>query len=85
MMIARLFESVIGGVMADRAATADGAGLRAYGEMVDILWKRGDKSAATCACRKALDHALITAPDKRDPALAKRLDAVAGRVLHRPA
>ncbi len=29
-----------------------------------------------------LDHALITAPDARDPGLLKRLDAVAGRVLH---
>lgn len=29
----------------------------------------------------ALDNALITAPDKRDPALIKKLDAVAGRVL----
>lgn len=28
-----------------------------------------------------LDHALITAPDARDPALLARLDAVAGRVL----
>ena len=46
---------------------------------------RIDKSAASCVCRKALDHALITAPDKRDPTLAKRLDAVAGRVLRRPA
>jgi 5'-methylthioadenosine phosphorylase len=32
-------------------------------------------------CRHALDHALITAPDRRDPALVERLDAVAGRVL----
>ncbi|MBN9063015.1 MAG: methylthioadenosine phosphorylase [Rhizobiales bacterium 65-9] len=31
--------------------------------------------------RNALDHALITAPDARDPALVKKLDAVAGRVL----
>ncbi len=46
---------------------------------------QSDRSAETCACRKALDHALITAPDKRDPALAKRLDVVAGRVLRRPA
>ena len=30
---------------------------------------------------KALDVALITAPDKRDPALVAKLDAVAGRVL----
>ena len=29
----------------------------------------------------ALDYALITAPDKRDPALMAKLDAVAGRVL----
>jgi 5'-methylthioadenosine phosphorylase len=28
-----------------------------------------------------LDMALITAPDKRDPALTAKLDAVAGRVL----
>jgi 5'-methylthioadenosine phosphorylase len=32
-------------------------------------------------CRHALDHALITAPERRDPALLTRLDAVAGRVL----
>jgi 5'-methylthioadenosine phosphorylase len=32
-------------------------------------------------CRHALDHALITAPGARDPALLARLDAVAGRVL----
>jgi 5'-methylthioadenosine phosphorylase len=30
-----------------------------------------------------LDVALITAPEARDPALAARLDAVAGRVLRR--
>lgn len=32
-------------------------------------------------CQSALEHALITAPDARDPALVKRLEAVAGRVL----
>jgi 5'-methylthioadenosine phosphorylase len=32
-------------------------------------------------CHRALDHALITAPDARDPAFCARLDAVAGRVL----
>src|SRR5579875_2343263 len=35
-------------------------------------------------CQRALDHALITAPERRDPRLMKKLDAVAGRVL-RPA
>jgi 5'-methylthioadenosine phosphorylase len=41
----------------------------------------GDGKAPACACRHALDHALITAPDVRDPAAIARLDAVAGRVL----
>lgn len=31
---------------------------------------------------KALDNAIITAPDKRDPKLLAKLDAVAGRVLN---
>jgi 5'-methylthioadenosine phosphorylase len=35
-------------------------------------------------CRHALDGALITAPERRDPALLARLDAVAGRVLRGP-
>jgi 5'-methylthioadenosine phosphorylase len=30
---------------------------------------------------RALDNALITAPQARDPKLLKKLDAVAGRVL----
>jgi 5'-methylthioadenosine phosphorylase len=32
-------------------------------------------------CDRALETALITAPERRDPALLARLDAVAGRVL----
>jgi 5'-methylthioadenosine phosphorylase len=34
-------------------------------------------------CDHTLEHALITAPEARDPALLARLDAVAGRVLKR--
>jgi 5'-methylthioadenosine phosphorylase len=34
-------------------------------------------------CDRALDNALITAPESRDAALLGRLDAVAGRVLNR--
>jgi 5'-methylthioadenosine phosphorylase len=34
-------------------------------------------------CGRALDNALITAPDSRDPTLLSRLGAVAGRVLQR--
>jgi 5'-methylthioadenosine phosphorylase len=32
---------------------------------------------------RALEHAIITAPEARDPALMARLDAIAGRVLGR--
>ena len=32
-------------------------------------------------CDRALDYAIMTAPDMRDPALLAKLDAVAGRVL----
>ena len=40
-----------------------------------------DVTASACTCRSALQYALITAPDARDPEMMKRLDAVAGRVL----
>lgn len=33
------------------------------------------------SCDRALEMALMTAPDRRDPALLEKLDAVAGRVL----
>jgi 5'-methylthioadenosine phosphorylase len=32
---------------------------------------------------RALDHAIITAPEQRDSKLVAKLDAVAGRVLNR--
>jgi len=44
---------------------------------------RRDARAAGCACRRALDHALITAPEARDPAAVQRLRPIAGRVLPR--
>ena len=40
-----------------------------------------DKQACACACRKALEFAIITVAQARDPALAAQLDAVAGRLL----
>lgn len=42
---------------------------------------RDDHDASKCSCRKALDNAMITAPEARDPEILKCLDAVAGRVL----
>jgi len=40
-----------------------------------------DGKASACSCRFALEHAIITSPQGRDPELMERLDAVAGRVL----
>lgn len=42
-----------------------------------------DPGRLRCACHSALEHALITTPEARDPALLKKLDAVAGRVLNK--
>jgi 5'-methylthioadenosine phosphorylase len=43
---------------------------------------QADATATSCGCRSALEHALITAPDARDPEMIRRLDAVAGRLLN---
>ena len=42
---------------------------------------RADHSAAQCSCRTALQFALITAPEARDPAMLEKLSAVASRML----
>ncbi|MFQ6017493.1 MAG: S-methyl-5'-thioadenosine phosphorylase [Kiloniellaceae bacterium] len=41
----------------------------------------GRTSPCAAGCHRALDDALITRPEARDPKVAARLDAVAGRVL----
>ena len=40
-----------------------------------------DRDDCPHGCDKALEFAIITAPDKRDPELIAKLDAIAGRVL----
>lgn len=49
------------------------------GALVPALAGRGESCSR--GCHTALDAAVITAPDARDPAACKRLDVVAGRVL----
>ena len=39
------------------------------------------RGVCPAGCDRALEHAIVTAPEKRDPALMAKLDAVAGRVL----
>jgi 5'-methylthioadenosine phosphorylase len=41
----------------------------------------GERVPCPAGCDRALEHALITAPQARDAALTAKLDAVAGRVL----
>ena len=43
---------------------------------------QSDTNADQCACRSALQFAIITSPDARDPVMLQRLNAVAGRVLN---
>lgn len=52
-------------------------------QLVSALVPRLAGRSATCehGCHTALDAAVITAPDARDPEICRRLDAVAGRVL----
>ena len=40
-----------------------------------------DRTLCPHGCDRALEYAVMTAPDKRDPALIAKLDAIAGRVL----
>ncbi len=40
-----------------------------------------DRAPCEHGCDRALEFAILTAPDKRDPAMVTKLDAVAGRVL----
>lgn len=40
-----------------------------------------DRAPCPHGCDRALDHAIMTAPDRRDRALLRKLDAVAGRIL----
>jgi 5'-methylthioadenosine phosphorylase len=54
-------------------------------QLVAGLAKELARRPAVCpgGCDRALDTAIITPPDARDPALCARLDAVAGRVLRK--
>ncbi len=68
-------------------------------DIVEVLTSNADRGRALVAalapelanrplpcpqgCDRVLDVAIITPPDRRDPELVRKLDAVAGRVLGR--
>jgi 5'-methylthioadenosine phosphorylase len=51
-------------------------------ELVKNVAPRVHSDTSACSCRGALQHAIITAPEARDPAMIKKLSAVAGRMLN---
>ncbi|MFZ3582725.1 S-methyl-5'-thioadenosine phosphorylase [Loktanella sp. DJP18] len=65
--------------VADVIRTLQGNGNKAR-DMVMALASRLPQACAG-GCGTALSHAVMTSPDRRDPALVAKLDAVAGRVL----
>ena len=67
-------------ILAVAAGNADKA-RRLVAAVVPLLADR--PAPCPSGCDRALEHALLTTPERRDPALAARLDAVAGRVLDR--
>ncbi|RKG67104.1 S-methyl-5'-thioadenosine phosphorylase [Corallococcus sp. CA054B] len=57
---------------------------KARGLVKNIAPLVGQRSAPCHAgCQTALEHAIMTSPDARDPAMVEKLSAVAGRVLKR--
>ncbi len=65
--------------IADILATLHGNADKAAGLVAALPALVGDGCGAGCAT--ALEHAVMTAPDARDPAMVERLRGVAGRVL----
>jgi 5'-methylthioadenosine phosphorylase len=55
---------------------------RAKALVADVVPALGaPRGLCPCGCDRALEYALITAPERRDPGLVAKLDAVAGRML----
>ena len=65
----------------DIIAVLSGNAEKARATVAGLPERIGDDSPCPYGCDRALDHAIMTAPDRRDPAMIAKLDAVAGRVL----
>ena len=63
-------------------ATLKGNGSKAHDLIARLPALLGaDQAPCAHGCDRALDHAIMTAPDKRDPALMAQLDVITARVL----
>jgi 5'-methylthioadenosine phosphorylase len=68
--------------IADIIATLSGNAAKARALVARLPGLLGaERAPCPHGCDRALDHAILTAPEKRDPAMAEKLAAVAGRVL----
>ncbi|AGI69284.1 methylthioadenosine phosphorylase [Octadecabacter antarcticus 307] len=68
--------------ISDIIATLGANSTAAKTMVADIAVRLGKaRDVCPCGCDRALDFAIMTAPDARDPDLLAKLDAVAGRVL----
>ena len=65
-------------IIATMTANAD-KGRAMVARLPDLL--RGERAPCPHGCDRVLDTAILTAPEKRDPAMVEKLSAVAGRVL----
>ncbi len=66
----------------DIIATLQGNGAKARDLVARLPPLLGsDRAPCPHGCDRALEYAIMTAPDKRDPAVTAKLDAIAGRVL----
>ncbi|MDA9208570.1 S-methyl-5'-thioadenosine phosphorylase [Octadecabacter sp.] len=66
----------------DIIATLGGNSKAAKTMVADIPARLGaTRDPCPCGCDRALEHAIMTAPDARHPDIVAKLDAVAGRVL----
>lgn len=68
--------------ISDIIATLGGNSKAAKTMVADIPARLGkERKQCECGCDRALEHAIMTPSDARDPAVVAKLDAVAGRVL----
>ena len=50
-------------------------------EIIPNIYVSSSKGLCPEGCQNSLDNAVMTSPEKRDPAIMRKLDAIAGRVL----
>ena len=68
--------------VSDIIKTLTGNSAKARGLVARLPGMLGaDRAPCPHGCDRALEYAVMTAPERRDPALLAKLDAVAGRVL----